>query len=89
MHCSCTPAAVCVSRYELSQSDSVGAIRYCDSVIDQGEFAFLFSATNGIQYLSIFAPGHEIETLYRLALDWCRPFKRWFECVPGESVNLV
>jgi len=89
MHCSRPGSAVLSSRYQLTKGDSAGAIRYCDEVVDSGEFAFLFSASNGIQHLSVFAPAHELERLYRLALDWCRPFKRWFECVPGECVNLI
>jgi hypothetical protein len=87
MHCSLGGAWG--SRYQLAKGNSAGAVRYCYQVIDAGEFAFLFSASNSIQCLSIFAPSEEIERVYRLAAEWCRPFKRWFECVPGEAVNLI
>ena len=85
-HCSrlpgCDEPAVLSSRYQLSKSDSPGAIRYCDDVIDGDEYAFLFSATNGIEYMSVFARAEELEKLYQLAAEECPAHQRWR---PDES----
>ena len=87
MHCS--GPGVFSSRYQLLKGDSRAALRYCESCASDGELAFCFSASNGIEQLSVFAPQPMLEELYRVAYDYCRPFKRWFECSPGEAVNLV
>ena len=87
MHCS--GPAVFSSRYQLAKADSRAALRYCDECVSSGELAFCFSASNGIEDLSVFAPQSTLTELYRVAVDYCRPFKRWFECSPGEAVNLI
>jgi len=79
-HCSrlpgCNEPAILSTRYQLSKSDSAGAIRYCDSVIERSEYAFLFSATNGISVMSIFAPRNELIRLYQLAAEHCPGYQR-------------
>ncbi len=87
MHCS--GPAVFASRYQLAKGDSRSALRYCDACVFQGDFAFCFSASNGIECLSVFAPEPTLKELYLTSYDYCRPFKRWFECTPGEAVNLI
>lgn len=80
----CDEPAILASRYQLAQSDSPGAIRYCDSAIDCGQFAFLFSASNGIQILSIFAPRSELVKLYQLASIHCPAYQRWTRNEPSS-----
>ncbi|MBE2287465.1 MAG: hypothetical protein IAE77_28680 [Prosthecobacter sp.] len=85
----CSGPATFSSRYQLAKGDSKSAICYCDKSASQGDVAFCFSASNGIQHVSIFAPPDTLKALYQTAYSYCRPFKRWFECSPGEAVNLV
>jgi hypothetical protein len=87
MHCS--PPCVLSSRYQLTRDGAQAAVRYCDKCISDNDIAFYFSSSNGIQHLSVFAPESKILRLFQTALDYGRPFKRWFECLPGECVNLV
>ena len=87
MHCS--PPLVYSSRYQLTQDGAQAAIRYCDKCISENDLAFYFSNSNGIEHLSVFAPESKILRFYQTASDYGRLFKRWFECLPGESVNLV
>ena len=86
MHCS--PPLVYSSRYQLTKDGAQAAIRYCDKCISDDDLAFYLSNSNGIEHLSVFAAESKILRLYQTASDYGRPFKRWFECLPGESVNL-
>lgn len=73
----------------MAKGDPRAALRYSDECVSQGELAFCFSASNGIQHLGVFAPQTVLQELWHIASDYCRPFKRWFECSPGEAVNLI
>ena len=70
----CSGPALLWSRHQLAKGDSIAALRYCDAAADQGAIAFCFSASNGIEHLSVFAAEKRLASLYLTAYESCRPF---------------
>jgi hypothetical protein len=61
-----------MSRRSLKRTTSPGAIRYCEHVVDRGEFAFVYPSC--ISVLSVFAAPADLRLLYHLAESNCRPW---------------
>jgi hypothetical protein len=72
LHPGCTEHSIISSRNMLAKGNSSGAIRYCEQLIDSGEYAFLLPV--GTQYVALFAQDDELFRLYRLAQKLCRPW---------------
>ena len=77
------------SRYLLVRHSSRAATRFADSVAAEGKLAFLFSASNGLDWLDIFVPGPLLDAAFGTALKECRRFKRYIEHNPGATDEII
>ena len=85
---SCSGPNIWASLYQLKNGTPSSAIQFCKTVCSGGNLtAFLFSASNGIQWMDVFCHSSRLEKLFSLATSKCRPFKR--ECEANEGCDEI
>lgn len=70
---------VWASRYQILKGTPAGAVSYADKTAREGSAVFSLSASNGIQWMDVWAPKERCETLNTLASESCIHFVRWIE----------
>ena len=85
----CSEPGVLSSLYQIRKASPASAIRYAQAVALAGSTAFLFSASNGIQWMDVFASDAALVRLFAIANEKCRPFKRYVEHNPGQDEIIV
>jgi hypothetical protein len=85
----CAGPSVFSSMHQVRKGSPAGAITFAQKATHLGQLSFLFSASNGIQWMDIFAAPAEVEELFELALRSCRPFKRFCEHSPDKDEIIV
>jgi hypothetical protein len=77
------------SRYQMQKASPRAALGFADRVAAEGRLAFLFSASNGAEWLDVFAPEGLLQTAYDTAVARCRRFKRFVEHNPGATDEII
>ena len=85
----CAGPDVWSSLYQIRKGTPLSAIRYAQSVAARGSIAFCFSASNGIEWMDVFADAVAIDRLFAIAQEKCRPFKRYVEHNPGQDEIII
>lgn len=85
----CSGPRVFASLYQIRKGTPASAIAYAQKVSADGKAAFVFSASNGIELMHVFPPRDGLLRLFDLALQHCRPFKRFIEHNPGQDEIIV
>lgn len=85
----CSRPGVLTLLYQLRKISPASAIRYAHAIAAGGSTAFLFSASNGIQRMDVFASDAALVRLFAIAQEKCRPFKRYVEHNPGQDEIIV
>lgn len=64
----CGPGpSILSSRNQLTHGHSKGAIQYADRVVTEGDIVLLLPASNGTEWVDLFAPPEDLRKLFRIA----------------------
>ncbi|MBN2023616.1 MAG: hypothetical protein JW809_12595 [Pirellulales bacterium] len=85
----CSGPHVWSSLHQMRKGTPMSAIRYAQAVAAAGSTAFCFSASNGIEWMDVFADDIALGHLFAIAQERCRPFKRYVEHNPGRDEIIV
>lgn len=85
----CQGPEVWASRRQLLKGSPDSAIRTCERFAQQGLRAVLFGASNGIEWLNLFAPLRDAGHCHDLAEANCRVFKRFVEHNPEAANEII
>lgn len=55
-----------------NMSQSVAATKLAKQAMNEGKIAVLFSASNGIEWMQIYAPSPKYESIYKIAIKKCK-----------------
>ena len=85
----CEPPEVWSSKYQIAKGSPRSAIAFCERSAAGSQIAFLFSASNGIQWMDVFPAADRLAEIYDLARRHGRRFRRFVEHNPGARRELV
>lgn len=85
----CDGPWIWTSRYQMLKGLPRAALRFADSVAAEGKLAFMLSASNGPEWMNVFAPEALLQAAYDTALERCRRFKRYIEHNPGANNEII
>jgi hypothetical protein len=86
----CSGPRIWSSLHQSRKGTHGSAIRYCQRAVGEGgRYAFLFSASNGIERMDLFCRPESLYDTYTLATERCRPFKRYCEHNPGRNEIII
>jgi hypothetical protein len=77
------------SRYQMLKGTPRAAVAFAESAAVGGRYAFLFSASNGIEWMEVFAPTHLAAASFETAAKTCRKFKRFVEHNPDAQDEII
>jgi hypothetical protein len=77
------------TRYQMQKASPRAALGFADSAAAEGKLAFLLTASNGPDWMDVFAPESLLQAAFDTALRDCRRFKRYIEHNPGATDEII
>jgi len=85
----CDGPSVCSSLHQVQKGTPSGAITFAQKEARDEQLCFVFSASNGIQWMDVFVPPAKVDEVFEIAEKHARPFKRFAEHNSDEDEIII